>query len=188
MKARLNLATSPLETNRRFALGALLAGTVAIVALVWLSGHAYRVRQADSDLRAKRSALERRQFELQKQRSDLEKRFSSQEAFKIRDRAAFVNGLIAERSFPWTQIFMDLEHTLPQGVRVVSITPKLNAGRVELKLTLAASSDEAKLKCLQALEQSKQFTDLQLLSETHSARSELGDILLLDLSAWYQTT
>ena len=57
---------------------------------------------------------------------------------------------------------MDLERILPGGVRVISIEPKQSAGHAELKLSVGAASEEAKLKFLHALEQSKQFSDVQV--------------------------
>ena len=43
MKIRLNLSTSPLESTRRFTLGATVIGTIAIVALLVLSYRTYSV-------------------------------------------------------------------------------------------------------------------------------------------------
>jgi hypothetical protein len=62
-------------------------------------------------------------------------------------------------------MFMDLERILPGGVRVISIEPKQVSGHVEVKLTVGAVNDEAKLKFLHALEESKQFTEMQVRNE-----------------------
>ena len=69
--------------------------------------------------------------------------FKSPAAQQVLDRAAFLNSLIDERSFPWTKIFMDLEQTLPPGVRVVSISPRLVNGRAEVQLKVGAATDES---------------------------------------------
>ncbi len=47
-------------------------------------------------------------------------------------------------------MFMDLEKVLPAGVRVVSIEPKQDKGRVEVKFIIGAASDEAKVKLLES--------------------------------------
>lgn len=188
MKVRLNLATAPLETHRRFAAGAALVGSVAIFALVWLSWHAYKVRRADSELRVERAKLEQRMDTLRRERRELEQFFNRPDVLRVRDRAGFFNGLIEQRSFPWTKIFMDLERILPAGVRVVSIGPKMNAGRVEVKLVIGATSDEAKLNFLRALETSKEFSRIQLMSETRPTQPEQAGQVVLELVAWYATT
>jgi Tfp pilus assembly protein PilN len=187
MKIRLNLATAPLESHRRFALGAALLGTVGLVALVGLSWHAYSVWQADRSLRADIAKLEKRMDQLRRERRDLELFFNKPEIHKLRDRSAFLNGLIEQRSFPWTKIFMDLERTLPEGVRVVSISPKMNEGGVEVKLVVGATGDESKLKFLRALEESKEFSRVQL-QLTRPGRPGEADRVFLELTAWYSTT
>ena len=70
--------------------------------------------------------------------------------------------MIDEQSLNWTQMFMDLEKILPAGVRVISIQPKHEKGRVEVKLVIGAVSDDAKLKFLHALERSPSFSHVQL--------------------------
>jgi hypothetical protein len=93
--------------------------------------------------------------------------------------------LIQQRSFPWTKIFENLEEKMPVGVRVVSISPKMDKGRVEVKLTVGANSDENKIKFLQALEESAEFSRVQVVSENRPMRSD-GDPLLLEVVAWYK--
>lgn len=188
MKIRLNLATSPLESHRRFALSAAVVGTLAIVTLALLTWRAYSVWRADRDYRTRMTRLETDMTQLRRQRHELEEIFSRPESLKLRDRAAFLNGLIEQRSFPWTKIFRDLEHTLPEGVRVVSISPKMAAGRVEVKLVIGAATDEGKLKFLRALESSKEFSRVQLLAETRPDRPGETDRVMLELVAWYATT
>jgi Tfp pilus assembly protein PilN len=122
------------------------------------------------------------------QRAELEKNFGKPDTLQVREGAAFFNGLIAQRSFPWTKIFMDLEHILPEGVHVISISPRMIAGRVEVKIVVGAATDETKLKFLRSLEDSKEFSRVQLLSEVHPAANP-GDTdrVRLELLAWYVT-
>src|SRR6202011_4060362 len=98
------------------------------------------------------------------------------------DHAAFLNSLIDGRSFNWTQMFMDLERILPGGVRLVSIELRQAKGHVEVKLTVGASSDDAKLKFLRALEESHQFSDIQLDSELPA---KTGNQRVVELTAVY---
>jgi hypothetical protein len=80
---------------------------------------------------------------------------------------------------------MDLERILPEGVRVVSIEPKLSGDTVQLTFLVGALSDESKLKFLKALESSPEFSHIQLLSETRPARPDQLDRILLSLQAQY---
>ena len=186
MKVRLNLATAPLENNRRFLLGASLVGGLAFVALVWLSLQSYQAWYASREMRMESSRLQSEIRRLRQQRRELEELFRRPATRATMERAAFLNALIAQRSFPWTRIFQDLERTLPVGVRVVSLAPRMNEGRVELRLIIGAASDEAKLEFLKAVEAAPEFSRVQALSETRATRADQTDRIQLELVAWYR--
>ncbi|MDP9147344.1 MAG: hypothetical protein M3N22_06765 [Acidobacteriota bacterium] len=186
MRVRLNLSTKPQQTHRRFLVMGSGIGIIAGILFLALGWHVYSVRKVDERLRAESDATAAKIAELQAQRSELERFFSRPENAKLHDRAAFLNSLIDGRSFNWTQMFMDLEHILPGGVRVVSIEPRQVKGHVEVKLTVGASSDDAKLKFLRALEDSHQFSDIALDSERMPAnRQGAGDQKVVELTAVY---
>ncbi len=165
MRVRLNLATNPLETHRRFLAGAGLTAFVAGVVFLLLGWHVYAVRRVDAELRTRSEKMRQETVQLEAQRQKLERYFSQKEVVDLHDRAAFINGILDARSFNWTQMFMDLERILPSGVRVVRVEPKQVLGHVEVKLTVGATSDEAKLKFLRALEDSREFTQVKIQIE-----------------------
>src|SRR6202047_3226490 len=185
MKVRLNLATTPLESKRRFAVGASVMGSLALLALVLLSWNAYAVWRADKVFRARQTALENQIAGLQQRRQSLEGFFDQPETVKRRQRAAYLNALIQQRAFPWIKIFMDLEGILPEGVRVVSIEPKLSGDTVQLHFVVGSLTDEGKLKFLKTLETSPEFSNIKLLNESNATRPDQGDRVLLDLQAQY---
>ena len=106
---------------------------------------------------------------------------------KRRQRAAYLNGLIEQRAFPWIKIFMDLERILPEGVRVVSIEPRLAGDNVQIKFAVGATTDEGKLKFLQVLETSKEFSSIQLLTESRPNRPDQPDRVMLELQVIYSS-
>ena len=185
MKVRLNLATAPLESKRRFAVGASLIGSLGLLALCLLSWNAYSMWRSDKVFRARQTALESHIAALQQQRQSLSSFFDQPETVKRRQRAAYLNALIQQRAFPWIKIFMDLEGILPEGVRVVSIEPKLSGDSVQLRFTVGALTDEGKLKFLKTLERSPEFSHIQLLSESNATRADQSDRVVLELQAEY---
>lgn len=188
MKVRLNLATHPLENNRRFLLGALLAGWLGVTLLVVLGVYNLRVWRTTREWRSEMSLLQSENREFRGQRRDLEEFFKTAEARRVLDRAAFLNDVIERRSFPWTKVFMDLERSLPEGVRVTSISPRMQGGRVEVRLVVGAANDEGKLRFLKTLEESPEFSRIQVIGESRPARVEETDRVVLELIAWYAAT
>jgi Tfp pilus assembly protein PilN len=186
MKLQLNLCTAPRENKRPFLAGAAAIGVVAALALLFLSHAAYKSWHANRELRVDIARLERDIRANEQKQQRLETTFQTPQAQQVLDRAAFLNSLIGQRSFPWNKIFTDLEQTLPPGVRVVTISPKLENGRAQLTLSVGASADEAKIKFLEALEKSKVFSAVQVRSER---RDQTGatDRVVVDLTVWYET-
>jgi Tfp pilus assembly protein PilN len=185
MRIRLNLATSPLENDRRFNFGAALLIIVGVLILLGLTWRAYSVRRTDEARRAELAKVENDVEQLTQHRAELERYFDDPKVLEIRDRSAYFNALIQERSFPWTRIFMDFEQILPEGVRIVNISPRLVKGHVELHLLVGAMTDEGRLKFLRALESSKSFSHVALMSETRPQRQADTDHVYLELVAWY---
>lgn len=184
MQLRLNLSTAPHPNNRPFIAAAGLLGTIGLLALLILSHAAFQSWRANRDIRISIARLEQQiEANEQKQRA-LEEYFRTPQAQQVLDRASFLNSLIDERSFPWTKVFGDLGETLPAGVRVVSIAPRLENGRALVKVTVGALSDDAKVKFLQTLERSKDFKDIQVQAEH---REQTSNEILVDLTAWYIT-
>jgi hypothetical protein len=187
MRIRLNLATSPLTGDRRFIVGSATAGIVGMLAMILLTWHAFSMWQSNTALRRQELQLTVDMNRLRGQRNDLAVFFNQPEAIQQRDLAAFFNSLIAQRAFPWTKIFMDLEKNLPTGARVVSVEPTLVQDHIELRLTVEALNDEAKLDFLKDLEQSPAFSEIQLLSERRSEQPGETPIVL-SLVAHYSVT
>ena len=185
MKVRLNLATSPLESNRRFAVSAGILGSIAILAFLFLSYKSYSVWRQDKALRTRQDALIAQIGKLQQQRAALQVFFDNPQTVQRRERAGYLNSLIQQRAFPWIKIFMDLERILPEGVHVVSIEPKLEGDTVQLAVLVGAMNDESKLKFLKALESSPEFSHIELLSESRPTRTDQPDRVVLSLQAQY---
>jgi hypothetical protein len=188
MKLRLNVATAPQENNRPFVAGATIVGVFALLALLLLARAAYASRRANVELRQQTAQLEQQIQADEIRQQELEAYFNRPDVKQIRDRAEFLNSLIGERAFPWTKIFMDLETTLPPGVRVVSITPKLVNGRADVSMVVGAANDESKLKFLEAVEKSPNFSGVTVDDEKVSEQGNDPDRILVRLDFWYATT
>jgi len=184
MYVRLNLATKPLLSHRRFLAGSTVIAVFGLLLFLLLGIRFYGLRKADADLRSRTGKVEAQTVQLLQQRHELDDYFSQQESAGLQDRAKFIKNVIEARSFNWTQMFMDLERTLPAGVHVIRIEPKLEKGSVSVDFVVGAASQNAKLKLLQAFEDSHSFSNVQLLSEKTGAH-ENNDPLTVEFTAVY---
>ena len=189
MNVRLNLATKPLESQRRFYVSAGLVALLGSVLFLVLGWHVYSELRAQEDLRRKEQDNDRIAAQLYGRRKELDEYFARSENAKVKDRVAFLNSFIGESSFDWTRMFMDLEKTLPAGVHIISIQPRLDKGRMAVHFTVGATSDEAKIKFLRAMESSPAITNV-LLMNVHgpSLSAASADQAVLELNAIYART
>ena len=187
MRIGLNLGTNPLENHRRFLVTAGAIALVGVVLLVVLGAHNYREWRVNRELREEVSTLQTEIRNLRAERTELERHFADPATALLLDRASFLNGLIVQRGFQWTQIFMDLERLLPTGVRVVNIAPRMEDGRVELKLVVGAVSDDDKNKFLQRLNESEAFRGYRVLNESRPKNPGELDRVMLELVTHYQS-
>jgi Tfp pilus assembly protein PilN len=170
MHVRLNLATKPLISHRRFLAGSGLLALLGGIVFLGLGWHVYSTLRAQEVLRRKEQDNNLRAALLQTRRNELDGFFARQDNAKLKERAAFVNTIIDERSFDWTQMFMDLEKIMPVGVHVVSISPQLQKGHMLIHITVSATSDESKIKFLRAMENSAAFSNVELVT-VHDAQN-----------------
>jgi len=186
MYARLNLATRPLVSHRRFFAGSSVVGAIAVILFLGLGWSFYDLRKAAEDLRARSNKIDQELTTVEAQRRDLERYFAQQDAAGFQEHARFAVGVLQARSINWTQMFMDLEKTLPPGVHVVRIEPKLEKGVVTVHFFVGATNQESKIKMLQAFENSRSFSHVALLSE--KAGNQPGaDPLTVEFIAEYRT-
>jgi len=179
-----------METHRRFLAGAGISAFAAALVFLALGWHVYSVYTAAAEVRARDEKMRQELARCYAQRQELDAYFKQKDIASLHDRAAFINGIIDARSFNWTQMFMDLEHTLPAGVRVIRIEPTQKSGHVELKLTVGAVNDEAKLNFLHVLATSKRFSDVQEQSDVapSTVNNVAADQRIVQLTTTYLGT
>jgi Tfp pilus assembly protein PilN len=190
VKTHFNLASSPLENNRRFIAGAATLGIIAVAALLFLSVHAVRARRTNGAIRADISRLEDQIQASQREQERLRVALKNPRILEVMNRAQFLNNLIEQRTFPWTKMFADLEQILPPGVRVVSISPQMDkTGRVKVMLVVSAVNDEQKMKFVRSMVSSPAFSNVRPTQESHPEKVSTGNTgaVLLSLEAQYAT-
>ena len=183
----LNLAARPF-VNRRpwrrltavlWALGLALLTLNAVLYWGYLTGSA----DARAELAGLREQLAGDRTELDGLRTELTRLDVEAQNREV----AFLNERIADRRFPWGQLFNDIEQVLPWNTRLRSLAPQrgdrnrrrraeLRAGdqtRVVLDLTGEAQDDQGLLELVDALFEHPAFDDPKLL---HESRQDAGPL------------
>jgi hypothetical protein len=166
----LNLATRPFRNERLpallIALGFTVAGAVTIK-------HALAVRELmpgrTSGLAREVAALEAEQARLRDEAGRL--RSPRPEPGTVA-QWNLLKELVDRRAFSWSGLFAVLEEALPPGVRLVSITPKVEKGVRTLDLTAVARSNEDALELIRVLEDRPEFEDVLPRSRSGEAENE----------------
>lgn len=162
MRRPLNLARRPFRNER---LPTLLLALGCLVLLGVSVRHGFAIR----DLLPERTAgidgevvkVEEEAARLRKESEELRGRSASKE-----DRAEWtaVRALVDRRAFSWTTLLACLEETVPPDVRLLSITPSEESGRVELTLRAVGRTVEDGLGFLDALLARDEFQEPFLTS------------------------
>jgi len=186
MRVPINLASQPLENLRPVRTAVAVAALTALVLGAVILNREWRSRSEFRALIEQQASLELSLKNLDTEQRELESSLSTTQAEQIRVRSGFLNSLILRKSLSWTQLFMDLEKTLPPRARITAIHPKLSATEdVDLELTVSSASMEPLVGFLKNLESSPEFGP-PVVGTQHalSDKNSAGDISL-DLTTRY---
>ncbi len=166
MRITLNLASRPFyELRPLFLRLRILAGALAALALVLfflLQRAESKAARADATVHRWTAARQNLQHEWERDQALMREPVNA----ATLDRADFLNGQFAVKSFSWTTALMDLELVLPQGVQVVSIDPRMTKdGHVLIRLRVSGPRDKA-VQLVSNLEKSPHFLNPSVAGET----------------------
>ncbi len=181
----LNLAARPVEQMRRARrtarrlLAALLAVSLAqATALAWLTAPA-PAEQTEVAPAIAAATLARWRAEVARltEVADVQRARAAAQAVQLGRE------LVAWRTIPWGTIFSDLEAALPEGVRLESLQPAVDAnGSVGVQLVAAAHDVGPLQNLMMALEAQPAFADV--LPQQESAGSD--GLVRITLAARYR--
>src|SRR4029450_12931704 len=71
-----------------------------------------------------------------------------------------IKDLVDRRVFSWSRLFSVLEDTMPDGVRLVSVTPKVEKGQATLQIIAVARTFAEAVAFMDALKARPEFSDV----------------------------
>jgi Tfp pilus assembly protein PilN len=163
---RTNLSTRPFYNERAVhaliaILGAivLIVTTIQVARIVTLSRYKTELTTA---IRRDREETDRRTREA----AEIRRGMNQQELATIVAAAREANDLIEQRTFSWTQLFNQLEATLPENVMLTSVRPAFKQGVTHVNMDIQGRRTEDIDAFFEKLEATGAFRDVQWSAES----------------------
>lgn len=191
MRLGINLATTPYEDAQSFYKRAAIAVAAAAIVTLVLAFVVIRETRSTRQLGSELDAANHEIKNLNRQEDEARAILERPENQGTRNQAQFVNSLLAQRAFSWTQVFADLEKIMPTRVHVVSINPELTKqNELAMKITVAGDSRDKAIELVHNLEASKHFRDAWEVSESNKPAGApvaggVADTVQVQISALY---
>ena len=133
---RTNLSTRPFYNERAVHVAAGVIAAVAIAVGAWQVVRIVRFSQHKTDLNAvitkDRAEAEKNEREAAQILGKLDKK----EVALVTAAATEANDLINQRTFSWTQLFNELQATMPEDVMLMTIRPEFKDGVTTLNFDM----------------------------------------------------
>lgn len=179
----LNLATHPVRNRKLFfSLISLLGGLFLLFLVAGsITFWSYRgkVRELQADMATIDSAV------LAAQRADL--RYTNQiDSMRVahKGKVDFINNIIFEKSFSWTEFLSRFERILPESCYIVSLVPAIQDNTdVVVRFKVACPNLDALLTLINALNELG-YRNVRLM---HESRGEQG-LFIYEMSLRYERT
>ena len=172
MIIRNNLASDPVRNHTSYLLGCITLMVIAVTFTLWnflsLSGGFLETDRLENRIDEQQKQLDG----LQQQSKDLLAKISRIKTPQFTREVEFLNDAIKRRVFSWTTLFHQLERTLPEEVRMVSVLPNIDENGIMLQMEVAGKSLNDVVKLLLTLQNSAIFSDVTFRSE-HQANDGL---------------
>jgi Tfp pilus assembly protein PilN len=158
---RTNLATRPFYNERavQLALGLILVIVVAVTA--FNAAELIRLSASQRTLGARAAESERDAARLRREAATVRAQINAKELETVASAAREANGIIDQRAFSWSELFDQLEQTLPDDVRITAIDPTLTKeGQFIIQIAVQARRSEDVDQFIESLEKTGSFRDM----------------------------
>ena len=163
---RTNLSTRPFYNMR--AVQVALSALVLLVIALTLFNAFELIRQGTRQraLGAREVEAQAESTRLRNEASRIRAQINPKELETVATSAREANGIIDLRTFSWTQLLAQFETTLPDGVRITTIQPRVDKdGRVLIDVAVEARRSTDLEAFLDALEMTGSFRDVLTTEE-----------------------
>jgi hypothetical protein len=169
MRLNINLASQPYEDARRFITtwaSVLVPLVLLVIALSIGAGRQWlQYRQLSNEVDREKKIL----ADLDVKQAQGMAILNDPANHDVREKSAFINGLILRKEISWTRIFTDLEQIMPAHLRVLSIAPEVKEDQIVVVMQLGGDSRDRAAELVRRMERSHVFRGAQIDTENDAA-------------------
>jgi hypothetical protein len=158
---RTNLSTRPFYNERVVHAVAALVALILLAVTAWQVVRVVRLSRDKTELntviRKDRTEAER----LTREAAQIRHGLDSKELAIVAGAAKEANQLIEQRTFSWTQLFNQLEATLPEDVMLTAVRPDFQDGETLVNLDIQGRGGDVIDKFWDRLEKTGSFHEIQ---------------------------
>ena len=163
---RTNLSTRPFYNERAVhAVAAVIAAAVLAVT-VWQVVRVVRLSRYKTELNAAISRDRGETDRSNREAAQIRRGLDQKELAALAKQAREANDLIAQRTFSWTQLFNELEATLPDNVMLIGVHPEISDGITQLHMDVQGKSEDEITTFWDRLEKTGRFRDAEWTNTT----------------------
>jgi Tfp pilus assembly protein PilN len=175
---RTNLSTRPFYNERAVHVWLGLLALVVIAATAFNVSRVLRVSGRNTGLAQQAAQDEARAADVRRRASQWRAGVDAAQIDTAALDAREANALIDRRTFSWTALFNQFETTLPDHVRITSVSPTIDPqGRVLLTIAIVAQSVDDVNEFMERLDGTGVFRELRPTQERASDETQIESVL-----------
>jgi hypothetical protein len=154
---RTNLSTRPFYNERAVHALAVILAIAVLAVTAWQVARVVRLSGYKTDLNA---AINRDRTETDQQATQaqqIRRGLDQKQLAALAASAREANDLIAQRTFSWTELFNQLEATLPGDVMLLGVHPEIEDGVTQLHMDVQGKGEEVISDFWERLEKTGEF-------------------------------
>lgn len=175
---RTNLSTRPFYNERAAHLWIGLVALVVVAATLFNVSRVLRYSGSNTELATQASRDEAGAVEARRNATRLRAGVDAKQVDAASVDARQANELIDRRTFSWTELFNRFEATLPNDVRITSVSPKVDrARRTLLTVAVLARTVDDVNQFMERLDTTGAFRELRSTQERNNDDDQIESIL-----------
>jgi Tfp pilus assembly protein PilN len=179
----INLSSSPYRNDTPLWVALLSLAGLAIGFTAYNSWGFATAKETTDRLNAELTGHRQNMERIKQESEQITKQLSTIDRDLYATQVEFVNEILSQRNFSWTEMFNALEDVVPWSVRLTSVRPLFEGDRVAIQVSGVANNFQALLSLQEQVEGYPQFENV---TPGDFSRAEAGDSIFFNLAFNYR--